>query len=601
MQKIMFRLIPIITMLLATLSPAFGFGGGSKSADKTVAASSSGEMSALTIQLRQKDSGEIREVSLFSEEHAQAPVAMVNEEPITLQDFTTELAKMHSSMADSETPRSQSFNKLLDRLIAIKLVKQEALNIGFDQTPAFQKQVEEFALKTMVKQLLARQVANVQPDEAAVEELYQQMALEVKIRAYRVQEQTAAESFLKEVQEGGDFKVLADKMVADGKAQGAGEPEFAKLKDLIPNVAKAVFSMEIGTVSEVFKAQKDFIVFRLEDRRTYEDPQARLAAENRARQEAANRRQKEYLNELIDKYATFHEENLAALDFKNIVSEDPDATRTEVFSRMSNDQRPLVTLTNGKEVVTISVADIIGDLKDTMYHGSDRKIDANQLNNQKIAFIQDRLTSVTGKMEAENLKILISPAYLGAVANYKERLLFDTFMAKAVIPGLVVPEEDVRKYYYNHLEDYSSPMLLTMKSLVFTDQQSAQEAAAKLKAGTDFKWVSANMTGFAAADHEGILNLGGSVLTETSLPDELQHMVAGAKPGDVIFYAGPDELFYTLVVETVFSPKAKPYEEARPEIGKIVYGQVIEAAFEEWVVKLKEAYETEVFIVEGSQ
>jgi hypothetical protein len=35
----------------------------------------------------------------------------------------------------------------------------------------------------MVKQLLARQVANVQPDEAAVEELYQQMALEVKIRA----------------------------------------------------------------------------------------------------------------------------------------------------------------------------------------------------------------------------------------------------------------------------------------------------------------------------------------------------------------------------------------------------------------------------------
>ena len=77
-------------------------------------------------------------------------------------------------------------------------------------------------------------------------------------------------------------------------------------------------------------------------------------------------------------------------------------------------------------------------------------------------------------------------------------------------------------------------------------------------------------------------------------------MVARTKPGDVLFYAGPDKLYYTLVVETVFPPKAKPYEEARQDIGKIVYGQVIEEAFEEWVAKLKEAYETEVFIVEDS-
>ena len=203
-------------------------------------------------------------------------------------------------------------------------------------------------------------------------------------------------------------------------------------------------------------------------------------------------------------------------------------------------------------------------------------------------------------MEAKELKILTSPAYLDAIASFKERLLFDTFMAKAVVPGLVVSEEAVREYYYNHLEDYSSPMLLTMKSLVFTDQKNAQQAVTKLQAGTDFKWVSANMTGLAAADHEGILDFGGKLLTETSLPHELQHMVAGAKPGDVLFYTGPDELFYTLVVETVFPPKAKLYEEVRQEIGKIVYAQVIEEAFDEWVTKLKEAYVTEVYIVEDS-
>lgn len=601
MQNIFFRLIPVTMILLASLSPALGFGGESgKAADNPTAAVSSSEVSALTIQLRQPGTEEILEVSLFSEKYAQAPVAMVNEEPITLQEFTSELAKMHGSMTDSDTPRSQSFNKLLERLISIKLVTQEALNIGFDQTPAFQKQVEEFELKTMVKQLLARQVANVHPDEAAIEELYKQMALEVKVRPYKFSEQADAETFLEEVQKGEDFKALADKLVAAGKAQGAGEPDFARLNDLIPNVAKAVFSMEVGQTSQVFKAEKDFVVFRLEDRRIYEDPQARLAAENLALKEAANRRQAEYLNELIDKYATFHEDNLTALDFKTIVAENPDETRIEVFTRLSNDQRPLVTLTDGKEVVTITVAEVIGDLQSAMYHGSERKIDPNQLNNQKIAFIKDRLTSITGELEAKELKILTSPAYLDAVASFKERLLFDTFMAKAVVPGLMVTEEATREYYYNHLEDYSSPMMLTMKSLVFTDQQNAQDAVTKLQAGTDFKWVSANMTGLAAADHEGILDFGGKLLTETALPEALRKQVVTAKPDDVLLYPGADGLYYTMVIETVFPPKAKLYEEVRQEIGKIVYAQVIEEAFEEWVTKLKEAYETEIYIVEDS-
>jgi hypothetical protein len=138
-----------------------------------------------------------------------------------------------------------------------------------------------------------------------------------------------------------------------------------------------------------------------------------------------------------------------------------------------------------------------------------------------------------------------------------------------------------------------------MKSLAFTSKESAQDALKKLQAGSDFKWVSANMTGLADAEDPKVLNLGDHLLAVTALPDDLQHELNGARQGDMYVYSGPDNLFYTLVVDSAFPPEAQTYEEVRQEIGKIVYGKVINEALEEWVVKLKEAYETEIFLVQN--
>ena len=320
MKKILVQLLPVLTLLIVSIVPAFGFGGGSMTTNEQEDPIVSEEIKELTIPVRQEGSMEVLQIPLFSEAYAQTPVAMVNEEPITMKEFMVEIATMHNSMGDSETPANRSFTKLLDRLVTIRLVKQEALNIGFDQTPAVQKKVEEFALKTLIKQLLARQIAGLQPDEETVETLYRQMALEVKTLTYRFNQQTDTEAFLADLNAGGDFKELADKMVAGGKAQGGGESEYQKLNDLLPNVAKAVFNMEPGAVSEVFKGTNDFLVFKLEDRRVYEDPEARLASRKVALQQKADKVQREYLRELIDKYATFDEDAMSLVDFEIIAA-----------------------------------------------------------------------------------------------------------------------------------------------------------------------------------------------------------------------------------------------------------------------------------------
>jgi len=593
MTKIFFRLIPFISILLVVLLSQSSF---ADSAEHSPQPDLAGNAASMVIKVKQEETGDILDVPLFSKDYADLPVALVNDEPIPLKAFVEELSSMHSGMGAAESPHSQNFSNLLNRLIAIKLIKQEALNIGFDRTPEVQKKVEKFALKTLIKQLLARQIVNIQADPQAVEELYRQMAVEVKLLVYRFDNKTDGQILIEEIEGGAAFDSVAERMVEEGKASGDEVIDYTRLTDLLPNVAKAAYAMSIGDVSQIFQSDKGFFVFRLEDRRIYDDEAVRQEARKRVLQDAAQKRQMEYLNELIDKYATFDDAVLADLDYQKKADENPNMTKAEVLAQMEADQRPVVTLVNGEEVATITVADIGKSLRSSLFHGVEGKIDVNQMNKLTSDYIKDSLTALTGRMEAEQQNIHTSAAYLETVARYKEQVLFDTFMAKAVLPGLVVPEEDVKKYYYNHLEDYSSPMMLTMKSLVFTDQKSADDVVSKLRSGSDFKWVSANVEGLAEPDNPDILNFGGSLLAVTALPQDLQKKLVGTKPGDIHLYPGSDELYYALVVETVYPPEAKPYEEARDEIGRIVYGQKIEEAFEEWVRRLKEAYETQILI-----
>ena len=373
MQKMYNRLLSAMILVLLAVLPTFGFGGGSnvptaETKDPVI----TGEMISITVPVRQQGSKEILEVPLFSDKYANLPVATVNGEPITLKEFSLELATMHSDMGNSETPGGLNFSKLLDRLITIKLVKQEALNIGFDQTPEVQNKIKNFSLKTMIQQLLATQVGDVQVPDEEVEKLYGEMALEAKLLTYRFSDKADAEDLIDQYRSGGDFQILADKMVAAQKAEGGEEPEYVKLKDLFPQVAKAVYNMEAGAVSEIYKAEKGHLVFRLEDLRVYEDPEIRQMAENRLVKQQSLKLKREYLKTLIEKYATFDEEVEATLDFVKLTEENPQIKGTEIFPKLKADKRTLVTLANEQETVAITVAEIAKKLESSMYHGMDQ-------------------------------------------------------------------------------------------------------------------------------------------------------------------------------------------------------------------------------------
>ncbi|MBI4791492.1 MAG: peptidyl-prolyl cis-trans isomerase [Deltaproteobacteria bacterium] len=354
---------------------------------------------------------------------------------------------------------------------------------------------------------------------------------------------------------------------------------------------------KVGKVSEIFKTDKGFQLFKLEDRRRYEDPEARSQAEQMVLQQQAGEKQVKYLKELEDKYVTMDKEAEEFLDFEKIMQEKPGAKASEVFAKLRNEQRPLATIKNNGKTTVITVAEIVKDLEATFFHGTEQPIAPKEMNAKKDAILRDKLLKIIGPLEAKLLGIDQSKEYLSAVKKFREELLFDTFMSKVVLPTVKVTQEEARKYYNENIADYSTPLMLKMKSLAFLDEKNAQDALKKLKAGSDFKWVSSNVKGLAAEDDKRMLNFGGTLLAVTALPDDLQKTVGNARSGDIFLYKDPGNLFYVLTVETAFPPQAKSYEEAQNEAAKAVYGRKINQSLTDYENKLKEVYETEIFLV----
>ena len=109
-------------------------------------------------------------------------LAMVNGEPLTLEEFDRVLAGIHGGMADNATQSRPNPSQLLDRLINLRLVLQEARNIGLDELPEVRSAEKMFGEDTLRGMLYGYHVRNIRkPDKKTVEKRYREAVKEVKI------------------------------------------------------------------------------------------------------------------------------------------------------------------------------------------------------------------------------------------------------------------------------------------------------------------------------------------------------------------------------------------------------------------------------------
>ena len=513
-------------------------------------------------------------------------VATVNDDPITLEEFNRAIAEAHATNPRGKKAGRIDYSAIMNRMINTRLIIIEGRNIGLDELPEVKNDIEAYSQETLIKILIEGQVKDIKADPEEVEKDYQELVKEWKITTVRFENEEAAKKFTAELQAGTNFEEAVKRARSAGLASEVDESRYLKDQDLTLPVARLVAKMKVGSVSPIVSiGKKGFVVFKLEGMRfsEKEDQEARKKAElqvlNRKRVQAA----KEYYQGLERKYVTVNKELFAALDYE---SKEPG------FEKLLQDTRVLAEIKGGRP---LTVGEFSKALKQKFYHGIEQAIAGKRINRLKDQVLASILQRRVLLMEATKQGIEKTAEYISSVKDYEISVIFGAFISKVIAPDITLDGKELRAYYQKNSEEYTTPEMMRIKSLVFSKKSEAVEALNKLTAGTDFNWLSSNAEGQVDKNTKGLLNFDGTLLSIRSLPADLSRAVLGAKPGDFRMYESSEGQFYVLYIYQVTPAKPRPFDDVRQEIAKKVYAHKVEKAVEDYAEKLKEYYPVEIY------
>ena len=539
-----------------------------------------GEILQFTLQVPASD-------PLFS----RFPIATVNDEVISIDELAKAIATSHESRHEDGAHAGKiDYMSMLDRIINMRLIIQEAANMGLDELPDFKSGEEANADKTLTALVMKDISKDIKPEPLEVEKSFKELVVEWKIKSVLFDKEDDAKAMSAAIKAGKSFDELAKAARDDKKATGAEQGEYLKPKDLMPQLAAGISTMQTGSVSPVIKVQAGaktgFTILQLEDKRYPENPAAWQRAVQIARYNKINGVLAEYKKTLYKTQVTVNEKLLNKVDY-----ESPKADLQKLLS----DARILVEFKDGK---TITVGDLTKALQDKFFHGLGQAAKDKLINKTKREVLDRTIEGRLIRNEGLRRGIEKSDEYQNRIREFKFETLFALFIERAVVPDVKITDDEMRSYYKDHKGEYTDPEMLKMVILDFGNKRDAEAALAKLKKGDDIDWVRANAEGLVAPTDEEDrgATAGVVVLTTKSLPENMVKTVAGAKSGDFKLSAGPEGRFSVLSIQEVIPARQQTFEEVMQEIRKKVFEATLDKAMKDWIHKLREAADVKIYL-----
>jgi hypothetical protein len=529
-------------------------------------------------------------VPVFSGELAELPVAEVDGVPITLRNLRRSLMPTGEEEGEEASqPGTGTPLEVLGRSVDVRLIAREGREIGLDELPEVRKLVDAFTSRRTRDRLIQNHVKGIEPDEGEIQRLYEETTREWRIKGMIFQGEEDAIAFRTVVEDGGNFDDAAKRYIADGKAtaKGTAEGGYITRKDLPPEMAIKIGEYPVGSVLPVMIVKGGFGVIQIQETRLLENPEAKSQARRRARNFARNKSLVEYNRQLTEKYVKVDKELMEGLNFGESV---------ENFERLLQDNRTVATVEGESPV---GVADLARGISEKFYHGMGEAIEQGKLAEMKVPVLNEILRKRVFLKEAKVQGLDNTPEFLEEVADYENSMVFGVFIEKVLRPEVKLSENDLRKYYEQHIEEYTVPEMIKLRSLVFVSASTAQAALDKLNKGTDFHWMKANADGQVPSETGEVTQFSEGFVTVRSVPEPVRQAVTMRKGEDVyVLYNQEGKYFHVLNIVKRIPPRAKPIEEVQKSVSQQVYKEKIDKAFRVWKDRLKKVYDVKVYAKE---
>jgi hypothetical protein len=516
------------------------------------------------------------------------PVALVNDKPLTLGEFSDTIASLHEGMAQGAQAARIDYAQVLKRLIYVRLVLEEARVMGLDELPEVKEDVEIFSNNMLREMVSSAQIKNIKVDEAQVQKLYKARVKEVKVNAVWFKKKKDAEKMEAAAKAGKDFNELVKQVPhgKDTKVLSKGRDAYMKEFDLEPAIRAAVSGMKVGKVSPLISMSGGFAIVKLEDVRFPEDPKALEEARKEVLEGMRFEALENYKESLEKKYVKLNKKLFDSIDF--------DAGGVPGFLALLKDKRVLAQI---KGDGSVTVGEYANAVKDSFFH-IEGELKAKRVNRKKVKIYKDFIAKKLLVIAARDKGLDKTAQFKDAVEEHRDGVLYSLFINKVIAHGTKITNEEMKSYYKEHISEYSSPERVRISSLIFDKNRrsDAEKAAEELRAGTDFNWLKDNAEGQAdksVTDKEG--ELPRDIVSLTDLPEGMSQALTGSKAGDVKLYENPDGYFYVILVEEAFPPQPVPFESAKGEISKVIFFKKLNTQFDQYAEKLWDAYHVKVF------
>ncbi len=421
------------------------------------------------------------------------------DEVITLSELKETYSKVAASQPDS-TETLEKWQARLDNLINRRLKLKEAYNLHLEDSASVTKPLAEKRREILVRELYKLEVEEKILTENKIREFYARQKKEFVYRmiflrypqGYSESQKDSvfqvADDIVKQIREGASFFKLARDYSWDRKTAlngGLHEPTVWDQWD--DQIMAHVFYMKKGKVADPFATPGGVRIVKVEDIREHEMPpyeevkdKMRKTLYGQIREEVADYGS-EYYSKVIKDHEYVFNDTLITKMAKWLA---PDYQNLEAFS----DSCQHFAETSDTTIILWykgGTVDILEYLEKIKIH--EPKYRYNLITYKGLRrFVSATHTLVILEKIAESKRLDKTDDVKKRIKSNLETLLIDVLLKTQVRQNIEQTDEDLKKYYDNHKDQFRTPAMAMVQQIVFDNESKAREALERAKAGEDF-------------------------------------------------------------------------------------------------------------------
>lgn len=480
-------------------------------------------------------------------------LAIVNGEHITKDDLKYSLEVAHRR-EDLSSASTLNLSQFIQKLIDDRLIIQEARNMGMDEYPEVQQAIQTYILRESVVRLHDEEIAQkVQLTEKDIIDYYKKNYESLTLGIIEFNSEKDAKEQLELLKKGNNF---------------TGREIVLNRYSVTPQMEKAISNLKPGGISDVIKTQHKYYIMKLIDKKEAPDEELEHV---RGSIEKVIRKRKE--RERSDEYLKY-------LRQQSTIKIDNELLSTLKLNSGSDEEKYLL---QNKTIL----AEVNGS---ALTVGNFAMIATSNQKKSKEEILNDWIDRKIVDHEALSRHYEIKADLGNMVNRYKNQLLKNTFIKRAIAPQVTISEEALKDYYLTHQKKFTKPDSFKIQQITVKTLDKAQDILDNLQKGADFSWLAKRWSVDTSMENSGEMGW----LTETQMTKPVREIIDTLNPGGISRIIKIDSHYRIIRLQDRKEGEVEEFNKVKNMVSKAYFEEQLNSILNAYVDELKKDAEIRI-------